>query len=141
MTNKSNCKILVAVFSLILIFSISTLAQMNDNKTGKNQKPDCTQVSAADTVKAIYDKIKVKYVGQMSHINVRIKEGVVTLEGWVANKGIRKEIEKYAKKTTCVKKVVNNLELTAGGGCNAGQKPCGTTCIDEKEECNIILEN
>ncbi len=143
MTNKSNCKTLAAVFSLILIFSIGALAQTDSDKSknNKSQKPDCTQVSDAETVKAIYDKIKVKYAGQKSHINVRIKDNVVTLEGWATTKSVRKEIENYAKKTNCVKKVVNNLTIGVSGGCGPGQKECGDICIDEKETCNITNEN
>jgi hypothetical protein len=141
MTNKSKCKTLAAVFSLILVFSIGTLAQTDGDKSknNKSQKPDCTQVSDADTVKAIYDKIKVKYASQMRHINVRIKDNVVTLEGWVTTKGVRKEIEKQAKKTNCVKKnVANKLTIGVGGGCGPGQKQCGDICIGEGETCNII---
>jgi len=139
MTNKSNCKTLIAVFSLILIFSIGTLAQTDSDKSknNKNKKPDCTQFSDANTVKAIYDNIKVKYAGQMNHINVRIKENIVTLEGWATTKGVRKEIGKYAKKAICVNKVVNNLTIGVGGGCSPGQKRCGDICIDADEDCNI----
>jgi len=139
MTNKSNCKTLVAVFSLILIFSAGTLAQTDSVKSenNKNKKPDCTRVPDAVTVKLIYDRIKVKYARQMSHINVRIKDGVVTLEGWATTKGVRKEIEKYAKKTICVKKVANKLTTGVGGGCGPGTKKCGDICIDEREDCNI----
>ena len=143
MSNKSNIKTLAAVFSLLLIFSIGALAQTDSDKSknNKNKKPDCAQVTDTETVKAIYDKIKVKYAGQMRHINVRIKDNVVTLEGWATTKGVRKEIEKYAKKTNCVKKVVNKLTIGVGGGCGPGQKKCGDICIDEGEDCNITLEN
>ncbi len=143
MTNKSNCKTLIAVFSLILIFSIGAFAQTNANQSNndKNKKPDCAQVTDADTVKAIYDKIKIKYANQTKHINVRIKDNAVTLEGWATTKGVRKDIEKYAKKTNCVKTVVNNLTIGAGGGCGPGTKRCGDICIDEKEDCNIVLDN
>ncbi|MDQ3180319.1 MAG: BON domain-containing protein [Acidobacteriota bacterium] len=143
MTNKSNYKTLVAVFSLMLIFSIGTLAQTDgkQSKDDKNKKTDCTQVTDADTVKAIYDKIKIKYANQTKHINVRIKDNTVTLEGWATTKGVSKEIEKYAKKTNCVKKVVNNLLIGKGGGCGPGTKKCGGICIDETEECNIVLDN
>ena len=139
MTNKSNCKALIAVFSLILIFSFGAAAQTNNNqsKNSKNKKPDCTQISDADLVKAIYDKIKVKYAGQMRQINVRSTGGVVTLEGWTTKKGIRKEVEKYAKKTNCVKRVVNNLTVGIPGGCGPGQKKCGDICIANEDTCNI----
>lgn len=143
MTYKSNIKTLAAVFSLILIFSIGALARTGSNKSknNKNQKPDCTKVSDADTVKAIYDKIKVKYSGQIKHINVRIKGNIVTLEGWTTTKSVRKDIEKYAKKTNCVKKVVSKLTVGIGGGCGPGQKRCGDICIDSAEVCNIVIEN
>ncbi len=141
MTNKSNCKTLAAVFSLILIFSIGALARAtvgDKSENDKNKKPDCSKVSDADTVKAIYDKIRVKYEGQMKHINVRIKDNVLTLEGWATTKSVRKEIEKYAKKTNCVKQVVNNLTIGVSGGCGQGQKVCGDICIGVKESCNIV---
>lgn len=143
MTNKSNRKTLVAVFSLILLFSVGVLAQTdaNQSKDDKHKTPDCAQITDADTVKAIYDKIKIKYAGQTKHINVRIKDNIVTLEGWATTKGVKKEIGKYAKKTNCVKQVVNNLTIGAGGGCGAGTKPCGDICIDSRESCNILFEN
>ncbi len=127
MTKKSIMKIALAVFSLILMGNIGTYAQ----------KTDCSKVTDADTVKAIYDKIRVKYPGQMERVNVRIKDGVVTLEGWTTTKGMRKDIEKYAKKTKCVKKVVSKLTIGIPGGCGPGQKRCGDICIDEAEDCNI----
>lgn len=129
MTNKSIMKTILAVFSLMLLFNIAASAQ----------KTDCSKTTDADTVKAIYDKIKVKYAGQMSHINVRIKDNIVTLEGWATTKGVRKEIEKYAKKTNCVKKVVNKLTIGVSGGCGPGTKQCGDICIPSGEDCNIIL--
>lgn len=144
MMNKSNCKTLIAVFSLMLIFSVGAIAQTDNNqsKNSKNKKTDCAQVSDADLVKAIYDKIKVKYAGQMRQVNVRSAGGVVTLEGWTTKKGIRKEIEKYAKKTNCVKSVVNKLTVGIPGGCGPGQKKCGDICIDERADCNISgIEN
>lgn len=114
-------------FSLMLAFNFGTYAQ----------KTDCSKTTNAETVDVIYNKIKVKYGAQMSHINVRIKDGVVTLEGWATTKGVKKDIEKFAKKTSCVKKVMNNLTIGVGGGCGPGQKPCGSICIPSDEPCNI----
>ncbi len=122
-------KAVLAVFSLMFVFSIGIYAQ----------KTDCSKTTDAEIVKAIYDKIKVKYANQIIHVNVRIKDGVVTLEGWATTKGVRKEIEKYAKKTGCVKKVVNKLTLAVTGGCNPGQQRCGDICIDKNEICNIVV--
>ncbi len=131
MTNKTIMKTILAVFSLMMLFNIGVSAQ----------KVDCSKTTDADMVKAVYDKIKVKYANQMKHINVRIKDKVVTLEGWATTKGVKNEIEKYAKKTTCVKKVVNKLTIGVGGGCGPGQKRCGDICIDADEDCNILNEN
>lgn len=139
MTNKSNSKTLTAVFSLILLFSIGTLAGNGGekSKTNRDKKPDCTKISDDDIVKAIYEKINGKYANQQNHINVRIKEGIVTLEGWTTTKSVKKDVEKYAKKASCVKKVANNLTVGVGGGCGPGQKKCGGICIDATETCNI----
>lgn len=122
-------KIILIAFSLILAFNFSTFAQ---NK-------DCANTTDEEIVKAIYEKIKVKYADQINHINVRAKDGVVTLEGWVTTEKIKKDIRKIAKKIKCVKQVVNDLALGKSGGCGPGMKQCGEICIPEKETCNICL--
>lgn len=127
MTNTSILKTVLTVFSLMLIFSVSAFAQ----------KTDCSKITDAEIVEAIYKKIEVKYADQTQHINIRIKDGVVILEGWTTTKSVRKEIEKIAKKTVCVKKVENKLTIGIGGGCAAGQKPCGDICIPSDAVCNI----
>jgi predicted RND superfamily exporter protein len=126
MTNK--IKTLIAAFSILLIFCIGAAAQA---------KPDCTKVTEKEIVKAVYDKIMTKYSSQISHINVRVKDNVVTIEGWVTTKSVKKEIEKWAKKVSCVKKVVNILGVGAGAGCGPGMKQCGDICIPEKEACSL----
>jgi hypothetical protein len=128
MKNQLFIKALIAVFALMLIFSAGASAQA---------KPDCTKVTDNDLVKAVYAKIVTKYKAQVSHINVRVKDGVVTIEGWVTTKSVKKEIEKWAKKVSCVKKVVNILTIGVGGGCGPGMKACGDICIPEKETCNL----
>jgi hypothetical protein len=130
MTNKSILKITLLAFSLMLTFSLGTYAQ----------KTDCSKTTDAMIVDAIYAKMKVKYEAQMSHVNVRIKDGVVTLEGWATTKGVKKDIEKFAKKTGCVKSVVSNLTIGVGGGCGPGTKPCGDICIPTNEPCNIRVK-
>ena len=127
MTNKSMVKMAFLAFSLMLTFSFGTYAQ----------KTDCSKTTDTETVDTIYNKIKVKYETQMSHINVTINDGVVTLEGWTTTKGVKKEIEKFARKTSCVKSVVSNLTIGVGGGCGPGQKPCGDICIPSAQVCNI----
>lgn len=127
MTNKSILKTALLAFSLMLAFNLGTYAQ----------KTDCSKTTDDQIVDSIYAKIKAKHEGQMKHINVRISSGVVTLEGWATTKGVKKEIEKFARKTGCVKKVVNSLTIGVGGGCGPGQKPCGDICIPVAQPCNI----
>ena len=127
---RNKIKLLFAVFSVSLALCASASAQ----------KPDCTKVSDADLVKSVYAKIKTKYAAQVRHINVRAASGVVTIEGWVTTKSVKKEIEKWAKKVSCVKKVVNTLTIGVGGGCGPGMKQCGDICIPIKDACNICRE-
>ena len=124
-------KIVLAVFSLIMAFSLSVSAQ----------KTDCSKTTDADIVKAIQDKMSVKYTNQMTHINISVKDGVVKVEGWAVTKGDKKALEKIAKKASCVKKVINKLGVGASGGCSAGQKQCGDICIDADSTCNIGKSN
>ena len=104
------------------------------------QKVNCATRTDAETVTVIYNQIKAKHSNHMRRVNVRIKDGVVTLEGWVAKKSIRSDIEKFAKKTACVKRVVTNIKIGAVGGCPPGTKKCGDICIPEDETCNIIVD-
>jgi osmotically-inducible protein OsmY len=131
---------LLAAFSLTLIFSIGISAQTNDQSNDKkNRKPDCARLSDAEIVKMIYDNIRAgKNAGEIRHINVRSRDGVVTLEGWTTTKKFRKEVEKFAKQTKC--KVVNKLTVGIGGGCGPGMKKCGDICIDAREDCNIMMD-
>ena len=115
------------VFSVTLLFSMGTFAQ----------KVDCNKMTDDEIVQAIYDKIKVKYGDQIEHINVRVRDKVVTLEGWTTTEKVKKEIEGYAKKIKCINCVVNKLTIGIGGGCGPGTKPCGSICIPESERCNI----
>lgn len=129
MTTKSIVKITLAIFSLILFSNVAASAQY---------KTDCSKTTDADIVKAIYAKMKKKsrLDQQIIHVNVRSKDGVVTLEGWTTTAKIKAEIIKIAEKTKCVKQVINEL-ADAPVGCGPGQKKCGSTCIPTEETCNI----
>lgn len=129
MLNKSILKWSLMIFALLIAGNVGANAQ----------KTDCTKKTDKEIVFEIYDQMKVKYADQISHVNVRIKDGTVTIEGWVNSKKARQEIEKLAKKIKCVKKVVNTLTIGKPGGCAAGYKECGGACIPEKEACNICL--
>ena len=127
MKNKSMVKMALVAFSFMMAFSFGAYAQ----------KTDCTKMTDVEIVDAIYVKLNVKYAAQMNHVNVRIKEGIVTIEGWVTTEKIKKDIAKIAKKVKCVKEVVNTLTIGVGGGCGLGTKPCGDICIPTNENCNI----
>lgn len=129
MRYKSILRWSVMIFAAIAAFNFGVYAQ----------KTDCSQKTEKEIVLAVYEKIKVKYADQIRHVNVRFKDSVLTLEGWVTTKSARKDIEKIAKKTECVKRVVNDLTVGKGGGCGPGQKECGGICISEKEAYNVCL--
>lgn len=101
------------------------------------QTTDCSKTTDADIAKSIMEQIKAKYPDLTQQVNAHVEDGIAYLEGWVADKNARKEIEKIAKKTSCVKKVKSKLKKATGGGCGAGQKPCGDTCIPSTQTCNI----
>ncbi len=130
MTKKSIVKITLAVFSLILFSTVGTSAQ----------KTDCSKMTDDQIVKAIYDKMKKKrsLEQQILHVNVRSKDGVITLEGWTTNKKIKAEIVKIANQIKCKKQVINELG-DSPVGCGPGQKLCGTICIPIEEQCNVCL--
>lgn len=129
MNFKFNFRIMLMVFAFVLAGNIGVYAQ----------KTDCSRKTNNEIVIAIYDKVKVKYADQISHVNIRIDDGTITIEGWVNSKKARKEIEKLAKKSDCVKKVVNELTVGKSGGCGPGTKECGGICISEKSACNVCL--
>jgi hypothetical protein len=118
----------------LMILSILFLFSLN----GFAQRIDCTQTTDEQLVNTIIDAATAKFgAEEMYHINVTAKNGVITLAGWATDKKIKKEIEKLTKKTKCVKSVVNKLKIGIGGGCAAGEIPCGGICIPETETCNI----
>lgn len=126
MTNKTILKITLAVFSLMLFSAVGAAAQT-----------DCPTPDDAAIVKEIYKKLKPTYSKQLKHVNVRSKDGVVTLEGWVTNQKIKDAVEKIATAVKCVKSVDNKLHLGLRTGCGPGQKKCGSICIAIEETCNI----
>ena len=116
-------------FSLMLMCSLGAKAQ------------DCCQMTDAELVDFVYAKLKPKYADQLNHVNIRIKDRVVTVEGWVAKDKMKIDIEKILRKIKCLKSVTNTLKIGVGGGCPPGTKPCGDTCIPEAETCNIRTKN
>jgi osmotically-inducible protein OsmY len=64
---------------------------------------------------AIRDALMIKLAGDRdvrgTQIEVAVEDGVVTLEGPVADERARKRAEKLAKKQKGVEKVINKLEI------------------------------
>lgn len=122
-------KITLAVLALVLFSSVGASAQ---------KKTDCSQMTDAEIVKAIYDQMKKKpkLDAEIMHVNVRSKDGVITLEGWTTSQKNKKAIVKIAEKIKCKKQVINEL-ADSPVGCGPGTKRCGTICIPEEEDCNI----
>ena len=120
-------KTALMIFALVIMFSIETSAQ----------KTDCSKTTDEEIVKSVYANLEAKYSSQIIHINVVAKDGVVTLQGWATTKKARKEIDKIAKKTSCVKKTINQLTLEVPSGCASGYKKCGDACIPSGDTCNI----
>ena len=125
MNKQSIVKMAVVAFSLILICSFGTYAQ----------KTDCSKTTDAEITEAVTAKIKAKYESQLKHLIIKVQDGIVTLDSWVTTKKIKGDIGKIAKKTACVKQVVNNLKIGAGGSCPPGQQSCNGACIPLEETC------
>ncbi len=123
------------IFRLLILLSFSLFLSV----AASAQTSDCDTTTDAQIVTEIMGKIKLKYASQMTHINVRSSDRVVTVEGWVTTKKIKGEIDKIVKKAKCVKTkdVKNILTIGVGGGCGPGTKACGTICIPKGETCNI----
>jgi hypothetical protein len=124
----------LSILKIIMLFVVMAAA---GSLSVSGQQTDCTKTTDADLAKSITEKINAKYPNLSAQVNVHVEKGVVYLEGWVANKNARKDIEKIAKSTSCVKKVRNNLKKAIIVGCGAGSKPCGDICIPINQTCNI----
>jgi len=63
----------------------------------------------------IYDQVRLKLAGDRdvrgAHLEVAVKEGVVTLRGQVDREKAKKKAEKLAKKVKGVREVINELTV------------------------------
>jgi BON domain len=124
-------KMILFTFSLMMVFNLGVSAQ----------RTDCSKTTNDDIVKAIQEKMSVKYADQLTHINFSVENGVVSIEGYTNSKKAKKDIEKLVKKISCVTKIISNLKTAAGGGCGSGTKPCGEICIPSNQICNVGRES
>jgi predicted transposase YbfD/YdcC len=147
MSNQLISKRAILLFSIVLSFvvaavSVYVLRANYSSVTAATLVADkCAAVTSKDLTKSIYTQISTKYDGQKSHINVSVTDNIVTLEGWATIKDVKKDVEKIAKKTACVKKVVNLLTIGVSGGCEPRQVQCGDICVRSGSSCAIGLLN
>ena len=140
MLNRSNAERTVLGLSLTLLFVASLFASC----TSKPRTPgpqDCAKISDRRLVKNFKKRVRAdrQFDDQRRHINVSIRDRVVTLEGRVSAADASAALEKYAYELGCVTKVANRLTTqTLVGGCAPGQKLCGDICIDRTSQCNLI---
>lgn len=101
----------------------------------------CTATTDAEIVSAIQEKIKAdkRFDKQWKHINVSSIKRVVTITGWVFERGQFNDLLKYAHRTKCVIRVRKKFFYpTPHIGCPIGMKPCGDICIERSQDCNLI---
>jgi osmotically-inducible protein OsmY len=140
MLNRSNAERTVLGLSLALLFVAGLFASC----TSKPQTPgplDCAKISDRRLARDFKRQVRAdrQFDDQRRHINVSIRDRVVTLEGRVSGADASATLEKYARELGCVTKVDIRLTTqTLVGGCAPGQKLCGDICIDRTSQCNII---
>lgn len=68
----------------------------------------------------IYDQVRIKLAADRevgaAGIDVKVKDGVVELQGNVKKESVRGKAEKIAKHVRGVKSVVNQLQISSTGG-------------------------
>ena len=140
MLKRSNRERIVLSLSLLLLFVAGLLASCHRKPVTPGAQ-DCAKRTDRHLAKDIKRRVKAdrQFDNQRHHVNVSVKDRVVTLEGYVVGTEAVTTLEKYASETACVTKVVNRL--TSGGfsgGCGPGQKRCGDICIEQTSTCSLI---
>ena len=140
MLNRSNAERTVLGLSLALLFVVGLFASCTSRPRTPGPQ-DCAKVSDRRLTRDFKRRVRAdrQFNEQRRHINVSIRDRVLTLEGRVSSMDASAALEKYAYGLGCVTKVENRLTTqTLVGGCGPGQKRCGDICIDQTSQCNII---
>jgi osmotically-inducible protein OsmY len=140
MLNRSNAERTVLGLSLALLFVAGLFASCTSRPRTPGPQ-DCAKVSDRRLTRDFKRRVRAdrQFNEQRRHINVSIRDRVLTLEGRVSSADASAALEKYAYELGCVTKVENRLTTQAlGGGCGPGQKRCGDICIDQTSQCNLI---
>lgn len=141
MLKKIPVKRLALTLILALVLFMGAVATPNavrlmaDLQGAATPATDC---SDAALTKAIYNKLRADnlFKDRLNHINVSVKNKVVTLNGDAVGKGAVAKAGKLAQ-VACVTKVNNKLKSAHKVGCEDGKKPCGDECIDKNQDCNL----
>lgn len=147
MSKKSALQVAVIAVVLMTLLSFEALFSGNvqpaEAKVMNVQQPNCAATTNADLVKAVKESLSAdsQIKDQMRHLNVSVKNRIVTLEGWLDGKATVSKAIVIARKTKCVRKVINRLKIQGGGSCGPGQQICGDICIDKRSECTIGESN
>lgn len=140
---KLSLPIPALVFTVLLILLAMVLVPTHipqaTAKAPSIVQTTCATIADADLVKTIKEAFAAdpQIKDQMRHLNVSVKNRVVTLEGWLDGNPLIRKAVVMVKKTKCVRRVISKLRPRGGGSCGPGQRPCGDICIDKNSECTI----
>src|ERR1051325_4035195 len=127
MLNRSNAERTVLGLSLALLFVAGLFASCTSRPRTPGPQ-DCARVSDRRLTRDFKRRVRAdrQFNEQRRHINVSIRDRVVTLEGRVSSMDASAALEKYAYELGCVTKVGYRLTTQSlVGGCGPGQKRCG----------------
>ena len=112
-------------------------------------EPPPQTISCSDkkaVVKAIYNRFRAdqNLKGQINNVNVSFKNAELTLTGCVVapagvkdrQAGIKQAIKLAREATTCEQRVINRLSTNCVS-CPDNKVACGSTCIEQGEDCNL----
>src|SRR2546423_6645596 len=108
MLNRSNAERTVLGLSLALLFVAGLFASCTSRPRTPGAQ-DCAKISDRRLVKNFKKRVRAErqFDNQRRHINVSIRDRVVTLEGRVSSTDASAALEKYAYELGCVTKVEN----------------------------------
>lgn len=131
MKNKTGLKILMAVFSLMLIFSATALGQAK-----RSACSGTTDSAIAAKINNHIKKIKAGNRRSNIRIDVRVKNKQVHLTVRRASSKTYNEVAQFAKRIRCVRKVEVTNPGCQSAGCPTKFYMCGGTCIPCLETCS-----
>jgi hypothetical protein len=130
MKNMQGLKVLFAVFSLMLLLSVTASAQTKKRTSCANT----SDAAIARTVNNHIKRVKARNPRTTIRIDVRVKNKTVRLMVRRAPGSVHREVARLARNTRCVRKV----EVTSPGCSSAGCPKNTYRCNEECVPCNDI---